>query len=105
MLGLESDYNSFSRKDDKHDAFQLYLNDLIKTHIGDAYNALLTIKYPKINDKRICQIDVESDNEAAYLLIGKEEQFYIRSNASSRPLKAREQNKYIKKHEIVLICL
>ena len=58
ILGLEADYRALD--DVNRDKFQLHLQNLLNSHFGEAFVASkITIKFHEIEEKEICQIEVE----------------------------------------------
>lgn len=99
ILGLNKDFNSFS-KPDKLDEFQKHLDNIIQKSIGDRFHHYLQIDFPAIDNKAICAVIIkEKSSEPVYLTDEKgEERFYIRRQASTVDLKHSESYKYIKEH-------
>jgi hypothetical protein len=98
ILGLEHDYVSMEgSKDD----FELRLRELLKKNFGVTFSTNnLTVTFPQIEDKEICQIKIKKGLEPQYLEIidkngVKAEKFYIRSGNSSTEVPLHELNKYI----------
>lgn len=99
ILGLETDFNSFT-KTDKLDEFQKHFDNLIHKSIGNRFQRYLDVSFPMVEGKLICSIQIkEKSSEPVYLVDEKgQEAFYIRRQASTIDLKPSEANKYIKEH-------
>jgi len=99
VLGLEPDFNSFSKLD-KFDEFQKHFDNLISKSLGDRFHHYLKVDFIKLNGKTICSIAIkEKSQEPVYVTNDKgQETFYIRRQASTIELKPSEAAKYIKEH-------
>ena len=99
ILGLDLDFNSFS-KPDKLDEFQKHFDNLIHKSFGNRFQRYLDITFPEVDGKVICAVTIkEKSTEPVYLTDDKnEEKFYIRRQASTIDLKPSEAHKYIKEH-------
>ncbi|WP_075591639.1 RNA-binding domain-containing protein [Labilibacter marinus] len=95
-LGLENDYNSYSKK--SRDGFLLGLTNLINQHLGKRIHSFLNINIISINDKDVCIVNIEKGDKPAFIGKGDKEEFYIRTSASSQPLSMRESYEYIDSH-------
>lgn len=100
ILGLDYDYSSL--KDANKDNFELHLRNLINTAFGKEFAATqLQIKFPIVDEKEICEIDVKQGKNPLYCEVtdkngGKSKKFYIRSGNSSQELDIQETASYIK---------
>jgi hypothetical protein len=99
VLGLENDISTLKRKDiDFFENFlRTFLNNLFS--IGFVSNNL-TIKFPVVEKKLICRIDVQAGNSPVFVEIIKNnvkaERFYVRSGNTSMEMKnLSEINSYI----------
>jgi hypothetical protein len=95
ILGLETDFNSFTKRKDKLDAFQLHLDTILDRSFSSSCFSLLTVNFPVINDKTVCKIIVKPARKASYF---EKTKFFIRRNASSKELLAGEMMDYINEH-------
>ncbi len=102
VLGLDKDFESFSKKDDLLDEFQKHLDNRFETYFGNSIFSKIKIYFPILNNKTICRIEVErSEKEPIYLknaVNGKKEEFYIRRSASTISLTPSDMMKYIESH-------
>lgn len=100
ILGLDDDYNTL--KEGSRDNFELHLRNLVNTSFGKEFAATqLTIKFPEIDEKEICEIDIKQGKSPLYCEItdkngGRFKKFYIRSGNSSQELDIQETASYIK---------
>ena len=99
ILGLEGDFNSFT-KPDKLDEFQKHFDNLISKSIGNRFHRYLQVQFPKQDDKIVCIIAIkEKSSEPVYIINeAGQESFYIRRQASTVELKLSEALAYIKEH-------
>ncbi len=99
ILGLDTDFNSFS-KADKLDEFQKHFDNLIQKSMGNHIHHYLKLEFPTIADKTICSITIkEKSAEPVYVLDeNNQEKFFIRRQASTVDLKTSETTKYVKEH-------
>ena len=94
IIGLNKDFESF-KKPDKLDEFQKHLDNLIANFFDNSFFSLIKIKFPKLDDKMICMIDVKQSNKPV-LLNNQENDFYIRRTGSTVKLNKLEMMGYIK---------
>ncbi len=100
ILGLENDINTLKRKD--IDFFENTLRTFLnKTFSVSFVTQNLKMKFPVVNEKAICRIDIIIGNEPVFVEINKKgtksERFYLRSgNTSQEIISLREINDYIK---------
>jgi len=95
ILGLETDFNSFTQRKDKHDAFQLHLDSILERSFSSSCHSLLTINFPLIHGEKICKIIVKPASKASYF---EKTKFFIRRNGSSKELLAGDMMDYINEH-------
>jgi len=101
ILGLEIDFNSFSKKDDLLDEFQKHLDNIIESYFGNAVISLINLSFPEVKGKMICRLDVEFSKKGPVYLKNRgtnSEEFYIRRSASTKALNASEMIGYIENH-------
>lgn len=99
ILGLELDFNSFS-KEDKLDEFQKHFDNLISKTLGNRFQRYLKVEFPEIDGKTICSVIIKEKSEEPVYITNDagQETFYIRRQASTIDLKPSETVKYIKEH-------
>lgn len=99
IIGLEPDFNSFS-KVDKLDEFQKHFDNLISKSIGNRFHRYLKVEFPVLDGNIICAISIKEKSEEAVYIINDagQETFYIRRQASTIDLKPSETIKYIQEH-------
>ena len=95
-LGLDNDYNCFSKKN--RDGFLLALTNLINQDLGKSTHKFMTFNIISLNEKDVCIVNVEKSNKPVFCGKNEKEEFYIRASASSQPLGMRESYKYISSH-------
>jgi predicted HTH transcriptional regulator len=100
ILGIESDYHSLG--DGDRDKFELHLRNLLNQHFGAGFvTSNLTIKFHRVGDKEVCQIQVSPAKEPLIVTLkdknGQQiQRFYVRSGNSSQEITLAEMNAYIK---------
>jgi hypothetical protein len=97
ILGLEKDYKTLGRKQDK-DGFLLAIDNIVNEYLGKEFTEHLTIEVDKVEDKDICIVEVSDSDTEVYVKKDHNEEFYVRASASTQPLTVREANEYINKH-------
>jgi uncharacterized protein with ParB-like and HNH nuclease domain len=101
IIGLEPDYGTL--KEPNKDQFELHLRNLVNNSFGKEFAAShLNIKFPIVDDKEICEIDIKEGHHPLYLEMldksgNKVKKFYIRSGNSSQELDIQETASYILK--------
>ncbi|MBD3350343.1 MAG: DEAD/DEAH box helicase [Candidatus Lokiarchaeota archaeon] len=94
ILGLENDFKTLGKKQNK-DGFKLHLINNINNYIGKEYHTFLSVKIEEIDNKLICIIDVSPSDKPAFI---NDDQFFIRTCASSQRLGIREALDYVSSH-------
>jgi len=95
ILGLDSDYKTFGKRQNK-DGFLQKITQIVNNYIGPDFNALIIPRFIELNGKEICVLKVADSSRPVYLRIkDKEENFFIRAAACSQPLSMREAHNYI----------
>lgn len=101
VLGLDKDFNSFSKKDDLVDEFQKHLDNLIGKYLGNSAFSLIKVSFPYVEEKIICRLDINFRKSGPIYLKNKQkniEEFYIRRSASTTSLNPSEMMNYIENH-------
>ena len=100
IVGLEEDYSSLPEPN--KDSFELHLRNLVNAAFGKEFAATnLDIKFPVIDEKEICEIDIRQCKSPLYLEVSdkngnRSKKFYIRSGNSSQELDIQETASYIR---------
>lgn len=100
ILGLEKDIQTLKRKD--LDFFENTLRTFLNKNFGVAFvTQNLEIKFPVIDQKVICRINIKASSEPIFVEIAKNsnktERFYLRSGNTSQEITSlSEMNNYIK---------
>lgn len=90
VLGLDKD--GF----ESNDALGLHLNNMIKNSIGIEFMPFIHFAIYPVDDKHVLKIDCVKSDKPVFLKIGDDEEFYVRSGASSQKLNGRSLLEYIK---------
>lgn len=96
ILGLDKDYNTFSKKN--RDGFLLFLNDLLINYFSKKIFTFVEANIEEINGKDIAIIRVKKSSSPVFITEKKEKFFYIRGSASVQKLDLEETAGYIKSH-------
>lgn len=98
VLGLENDYASLNADKDK---FELHLRNLLNQQFGAAFVAKkLSITFPSLEGKDICQIEVGQSSEPLIIKIRDNsgqsvEKFFVRSGNSSQEIPLSQMKIYL----------
>ena len=76
--------------------FRLHLNNLIQQHIGLECTGFIRFQLVPVEDKKVLLIECQPYPSAAFLKIGKNEDFYVRIGPGSRRLSTSEVLAYMK---------
>ena len=100
VLGLENDINTLKRKDIDffENTIRMYLNNTFSVSF---ITQNVHIKFPVIEQKAICRIDITASHEPVFVVIvknsRKSERFYLRSGNTSQEITSlSEINDYVK---------
>jgi predicted HTH transcriptional regulator len=100
VLGLEHDYLSLGSGN--RDKFELHLRNLLNQQFGSGFVATkLQVRFPGIDGKELCQVDVDPAKEPIILKVKDKngqtvEKFYARSGNSSQEIPMSELSGYMK---------
>jgi hypothetical protein len=100
VLGLEHDYISLGSGN--RDKFELHLRNLLNQQFGSGFVATkLQVRFPGIDGKELCQVDVDPAKEPIILKVKDKngqtvEKFYARSGNSSQEIPMSELSGYMK---------
>ena len=97
ILGLDCDYNSFSKRNDK-DKFSQHLNNVLNESIGIENTNIWKERFMKINENEICIIEVEKSSDPVFTNFSNKEEFYVRSGSTTNSLNPRKTHEYITKN-------
>lgn len=97
ILGLDSDYKTFSKENPK-DAFLQKFDSIIRDYIGNEFLHYISSKFAKFVEREIFIVEVMPSSTPVYLNNQGKEEFYIRGSASSQPLSMRESHDYFRNH-------
>ncbi|HMA77035.1 MAG TPA: ATP-binding protein, partial [Candidatus Krumholzibacteriaceae bacterium] len=94
ILGVEKDINTLGIKN-PIDAILLQVDNIISTKLGTVMTTNCQTKIIEVEDKMVCCLRVNMSSKPVYV---KDDDFFIRSAASTRQLKTKEVSSYIKEH-------
>jgi len=95
LLGLENDYNSFSKKKNS-DGFLLSLDSIINNQLGKKSHRFITNYIKKDGEKDLCIVVVKPSDSPVFVVNKNKEEFFIRASASSQPMGLKDTVEYIK---------
>jgi DNA-binding response OmpR family regulator len=82
------------------DKYLLHLNNLIQQHIGLECTGCIRFHLVPVEDKKVLLIECQPYPSAAFLKIGKNEDFYVRVGPGSRRLSTSEVLAYMKNRKL-----
>ena len=94
ILGTDAD------QFDSDDRYLLHLNNLIQQHIGLECTGFIHFQLVPVEDKKVLLIECQPYPSAAFLKIGKNEDFYVRIGPGSRRLSTSEVLAYMKNRKL-----
>ncbi|WP_205319230.1 Eco57I restriction-modification methylase domain-containing protein [Runella rosea] len=99
ILGLQPDFDSFS-KPDKLDEFQKHFDNLLGKTFGNHVHHYLNVSFPSVEGKTLCMVEIKEKSAEPFYITDEngKETFYIRRLASTIDLRLSEAAKYIQEH-------
>ena len=94
IVGLKKDYKILGKKQNA-DGFKLQLGNILNNYLGKDIHSIIDAEILKINEFEICFVKVRRSSKPVYV---NDDQFFIRSVASTEQLKSRKMIEYIKDH-------
>ena len=94
ILGLENDYKSFS-KDQNRDGFEQKLTSIMGGELGKDVTTLVTASFIDLDGKDICWVRVEPSFRPVYIEQNGDFKFYVRLGNSTQPMNVKESADYI----------
>jgi len=102
ILGLENDFNTLKKSNDKIDEFQKHIDNLIETYLSNSAFSFLEILFHEFEEGVVCEVQVKPNNKKHIILKniadGGKEEFFIRRSASTKALTTTEMLEYISSH-------
>lgn len=95
MLGLDHDYRTFKDRQNR-DGYEQFLTNLLFNAYGYDRSPYVRITFHSVQEKQVCRITVRPSPTPVWVKVDNMEQFYVRTQNSSRALTAREAVDYIK---------
>lgn len=96
VLGLDNDYNSFSKK--SRDGFLLHFDNMIINSLGKEQQADIDIQFETVEDKDFAIVQVSASNKPVFLTDKGKKEFFVRHAASTLAYDISEAYAYINKH-------
>lgn len=98
ILGLDSDYQTFGRKQNA-DAYENWLMTRLLESLGRDRARSIRISFHTLEGKQICKVDVSPSSHPVFFTDEKaNERLYVRSGNSTRELAASEMLRYCGEH-------
>ena len=97
VLGIESDYLTFGKKQNR-DGFLLHFDQVFNKYLGKEFNQYVSSKIESINGKDVCIVEVSESAVPAFVQNNGKQEFYIRTAASTQSMGIKEALEYITLH-------
>jgi len=94
VVGLAHDYQTLKKKD--ADGFENHFTNIFKEAIGPEYRQFVNLSFHPVGDKEVCLIRANPSVMPAYMKLGNEEVFYVRTGNSTTALQVSEIANYIR---------
>ncbi len=98
VTGIESDYPSLQEADRNPDGYRRMLVDAVirkyLPEIFDESSRFIHFSFPEISGKTVCHVHVTRADRPVFLDSGSEELFFIRVDASTRPITGKTLTHY-----------
>jgi len=89
VIGIDAD------RFENDDKCLLHFKNLVNQHIGAEFSKYIQAEVRPVNDKTIVAVSCHKAREPVFLMIGKNEEFHIRSGPSSMKLTPRQMLQYL----------
>ena len=96
ILGIEAD------QFDSQDTYILHVNNCLQQHVGLEHSGFIRFQLIPVEGKKVLLIECQPSPSAAFLRIGKNEDFYVRVGPGSRRLSTSEVLSYMAKRKLEL---
>ena len=94
ILGTEAD------QFDNTDKYLLHVNNCLQQHVGLEHSGFIRFQLIPVEGKKMLLIECQPSPSAAFLKIGKNEDFYVRVGPGSRRLSTSEVLSYVSKRKL-----
>ncbi len=91
-LGLKHDYKTLRRVNS--DGFENHFTQIFNAMVGPEFRHLIQLRFPVVDEKEVCIINVAPSSRPIYLRIDDNEHFYVRTGNVTTPLKMSEVESY-----------
>jgi uncharacterized protein YaaQ len=99
VVGIEDDFSRLPEKDRNPDGYRRMLIDsVIRRYIPEVYETasrLIHITFPVIAEKTVCHVHILPADKPVFVDTANEEFFFIRVDASTRPISGKTLTNYI----------
>ncbi len=91
-IGIKRDMENLGKN--SIDGFELHLNEVLKSKLGESALSQISTKYEDINGKTICGINIEKSPDVIYMKVDNKKKFYVRTQNSTYEFQGDEADKY-----------
>ena len=99
IAGLEDDYEKMHAEDRNPDGYRrMIVESVLRKYLPEVFDAagrLLSISFPVVSGRAICHIRILPSDKPVFVSTGTEEIFFIRTDATTRPLAGKSMSDYI----------
>lgn len=95
VVGVERDYATLPKQN--RDGLLVHIDNILQSRFPTSLQ-FISARVEISHNKEICAIEVAPSENPVYIVENGQEEFYIRSSASTRSLSMSESNEYIKSH-------
>jgi hypothetical protein len=93
ILGLEADMATLRKQSE--DGLSLHITEVLNRYLGEVPAAATTVSFAHVDEHAIAVISAEPATKPVFVEDAAGPEFYVRSNASTRPLDVKEAMQYI----------
>ncbi|GAC1649815.1 MAG: hypothetical protein NVS4B12_19200 [Ktedonobacteraceae bacterium] len=98
VVGLDTDYKAANPQKANRDAYQLFLQDMLKDNLYGNWTLRYNILFGVVQGKDVCRIDVLPASEPVFIKDSGD--FYVRDGNRKRKLNAYEASGYWKLRQV-----
>jgi len=99
--GIDPDYAQLHEEDRNPDGYRrMIIDSVIRRYLPEVFDTVsmfFHISFPVVSDKTLCHIHILPSDKPVFVSTGNEEIFFIRTDASTRPITGKTLTHYILK--------
>ena len=99
VVGIGDEYARLQEKDRNPDGYRRMLIDsVVRKYLPEIFESasrFIQISFPVVGDKTLCHVHVIPTDRPVFVDTGTEELFFIRVDATTRPLAGKTMTRYI----------